>query len=105
MPNPAHHTKLPKPKAAAAESPQQSPAPDGSKKQGTAAAVAVAPAQDPSRISRKRKASGVLESSQTNVAKSASIFLLQWPLYRRSAGWIDLTGHFATVYGQACFLI
>lgn len=70
MPNPSHHTKLPKPKAAVAESPQQSPAPEGSKKQATtAAAVAAAPTQDPSRVSRKRKASGVLESSRTIVAK------------------------------------
>ena len=69
MPNPTHHTKLPKSKAAAAETPQQSPAPEGSKKQASAAAVAVAPTQDPSRVSRKRKASGVLESSRTNVAK------------------------------------
>ena len=67
MPNPTHHTKLPKPKAAAAESPQQSPALDGTKKQPTAAAAA--PTQDPSRVSRKRKASGVLESSRANVAK------------------------------------
>jgi len=66
MPNPTHHTKLPKPKAAAAESPQQSPGPEGGKKQTTAAA---APAQDPNFISRKRKASGVLESSRANVAK------------------------------------
>lgn len=69
MPNPTHHTKLPKPKAAAAESPQQSPAPEGGKKQTTAAAAAAASTQDPSRVSRKRKASGVLESSRANVAK------------------------------------
>jgi cyclin-dependent kinase 7 len=66
MPNPTHHTKLPKPRAANAESRQQSPGPEGSKKQTTAAA---APTQDPSRVSRKRKASGVLENSRTNVAK------------------------------------
>jgi len=69
MPNPSHPTKLPKPKVAAAESPQQSPAPDSSKKQATAAAVTAAPTQDPSRVSRKRKASGVLESARINVAK------------------------------------
>ena len=67
MPNPTHHTKLPKPRAAAAESPQQSPGPEGGKKQTTAAAAVTA--QDPSRVSRKRKASGVLESSRANVAK------------------------------------
>ena len=67
MPNPTHHTKLPKPKAVAAESPQQSPAPDGSKK--PTIAVAAVPTQDPSRVTRKRKASGVLESARANVAK------------------------------------
>lgn len=69
MPNPTHHTKLPKPKVAAAETTQPSPAPEGSKKQATAAAPAPVPTQDPSRVSRKRKASGVLESSRANVAK------------------------------------
>lgn len=52
-PNPTHHTKLPKSKASTQEVPEELPAAK----------------DDDSKPSRKRKASGVLESTRQNVAR------------------------------------